>query len=81
MGQPAWWYEEIAQEKKIVQMEKMERIEAKVVAKIEEDLERSRRERQLLVQREADAAERSSLREQVKRMEEAERHRYCPSHE
>jgi hypothetical protein len=72
-GKPAWWYEEIAQEKKTLQRERQERVEARVVVQIEEDLERTRRTRQLQVQRESDAQERRELREQVKRMEEAER--------
>ena len=74
-GKPAWWYEEIAQEKQILQSERQERADARVVALIEEDLERSRRTRQMIVQREADAEERRDLREQVRRMEETERFR------
>ncbi len=75
-GKPAWWFEEIAQEKYVMQSERRERAEARVVAHIEEDEERSRRCRILKVQLEVEAQERKDLLEQVKRMEETERTRY-----
>ena len=75
-GKPAWWFEEIAQEKNVMQNERRERAEARVVVHIEEDEERSRRCRYLKVQLELEVQERKDLLEQVKRMEETERSRY-----
>jgi hypothetical protein len=80
-GKPAWWFEEIVQEKHVLQSERRERAEARVVVHIEEDEERSRRCRQLKVQLELEALERKDLLEQVKRMEETERSRYHLSYE
>jgi hypothetical protein len=74
-GKPAWWFEEIVQEKHVLQSERVERAEARVVVHIEEDEERFRRCRQLKVQLELEAQERKDLLEQVKRMEETERTR------
>jgi hypothetical protein len=75
-GKAAWWFEEIAQEKYVMQSERRERAEARVVVHIEEDEERSRRCRLLKVQLELEAQERKDLLEQVKRMEDTERSRY-----
>jgi hypothetical protein len=75
-GKPEWWFEEIAQEKHVMQSERRERAEARVIVHIEEDEERSRRCRLLKVQLELEVQERKDLLEQVKRMEETERSRY-----